>query len=41
VLSASVLTDPQGAWILAVSIPVGAILFLFRRRLPIRQDDEA
>jgi hypothetical protein len=39
-LSASVITDAQGALILAVSVPVGAILFLFRRRLPIRQDDE-
>jgi hypothetical protein len=26
--------------ILAVSVPLGAILFLFRRQLPIRQDDE-
>jgi hypothetical protein len=40
-LSASVLTDAQGALILAVSVPLGAILFLFRRRLPIRQDDDA
>ncbi|HEV8331373.1 MAG TPA: hypothetical protein VGQ22_08140 [Steroidobacteraceae bacterium] len=40
-LSASVITDAQGAWILAVSVPLGAILFLFRRRLPIRQDDDA
>jgi hypothetical protein len=40
-LSASALTDAQGAWILAVSVPLGAILFLFRRQQPIRQDDEA
>jgi hypothetical protein len=40
VLSASVLYDAQGAMILAVSVPLGAILFLFRRQLPIRQDDE-
>ncbi|HKS54525.1 MAG TPA: hypothetical protein VJS12_04525 [Steroidobacteraceae bacterium] len=40
-LSASVITDAQGAMILAVSVPLGAILFLLRRQLPIRQDDEA
>ena len=39
-LSASVLYDAQGALILAASVPLGAILFLLRRRLPLRQDDE-
>ena len=38
-LSASVFNDGRRTLTVAVSVPVGAILFLFRRRLPIRQDD--
>lgn len=40
-LSVSAFTAGYGPWVVAVSVPLGAILFLFRRRLPLRQDHEA
>jgi hypothetical protein len=32
VFSASIFSSPYSPWILAVSFPLGAIVFLFRRR---------